>query len=315
MRPRTILLGALLLGACGPGPAPWPEVPQGALLTVVARPSATQVELLQPFTVEVDLWRREGIEVDFTPRLPEGTEGTVETAPGELAGGGSWQRTVLALRATTGPGELVVPPFEVRQRGGEAVAASEELRIAVRSLLEGAEAALEPPGRLLDAPFDPWPWVAAAGFLLAGGFVAARLLRPRPAPPPEPAVALPAHVLALREIERVRAMPRATAAQVDAFYVALSHALRVYVEARFGLNAPERTTEEFLAEAERHGGIAEEQRAALRRFLHACDLVKFAAMVPAEQEHLEALLTASAFVHATVPVAPEPQVAASGAVA
>ena len=75
------------------------------------------------------------------------------------------------------------------------------------------------------------------------------------------------------------------------------------------------TTEEFLAEAERHGGIAEEQRAALRRFLHACDLVKFAAMVPAEQEHLEALLTASAFVHATVPVAPEPQVAASGAVA
>lgn len=296
------LLAWLLLAACGSKAAPWPELPNGAQLAVVARANVTEVALLEPFTVEVDVWRREGIDVEFTPELPAGTEGTVTSGIPEPAGPGTWQRTVLHLRATTLPGELVVPPFEVKQRGGDAVAATQDIHIAVRSVLEGHDAAIETPSTLLDAPVRAWPWIVAACLLAAGGFVAARLLRPRAPLPPPTATPLPPHVMALRGIERARGMPRGSPAHVDAFYVALSQVLRVYVEGRFGLHAPERTTEEFLGEAERHGGIPGEQRAALRRFLQACDLVKFAGVVPVEDEHLEALLVAAAFVNATIPV-------------
>ncbi|MEY3162366.1 MAG: hypothetical protein RIT25_2360 [Planctomycetota bacterium] len=301
-RATTLLVACAVFAGCGEQAAPWPEPPVGAQLGVVARASATEVALLEPFTVEVDVWRRDGIEVEFSPAVPKGTEGTVAMGATEPAGPGAWQRTVLELRATALPGELVVPPFEAKQRDGEAVAASEPIRITIRSVLEGHDAAIEPPASLLDAPASAWPWFLAAGLLAAGGFVAARLLRPAPPAPPPPATPLPPHVLALREIEKVRGMPRASPAQVDAFYVALSRVLRVYVEGRFGLHAPERTTEEFLAEAERHGGIPVEQRAALRRFLQACDLVKFAGAVPDEAEHLDALLVATAFVNATIPV-------------
>lgn len=312
-RARVLLLACVALAGCGSKATPWPEPPNGVQLGVVARASAAEVALLEPFTVEVDVWRRDGIDVEFAPKVPPGTEGTVTSGSWEPAGPGAWQRTVLALRATALPGELVVPPFDARQRDGEAVAASEAIRITVRSVLEGHDAAIEAPAGLLDAPASAWPWLAAAGLLVAGGFAAARLLRPRPPLPPAPATPLPPHVLALREIEKVRGMPRGTPAHVDAFYVALSQVLRVYVEGRYGLHAPERTTEEFLAEAERHGGIPVEQRAALRRFLQACDLVKFAAVVPGEAEHLDALLVATAFVNATIPVeAPAGPVAAGG---
>ncbi len=312
-RAAVLLVACAALAGCGGKAVPWPEPPGGAQLDVVARASATEVALLEPFTIEVDVWRREGVEVEFTPKLPDGTDGTVASGAWEAAGPGAWQRTVLALRATALPGELVVPSFEAKMRGGDAVAASDPIRITVRSVLDGHGAAVEAPADLLDAPVNPWPWLVATGLLAAGGFAAARLLRPRAPRPLPPATPLPPHVLALREIERVRGMPRASPADVDAFYVALSQVLREYVEGRFGLHAPERTTEEFLAEAERHGGIPVEQRAALRRFLQACDLVKFAGLVPTEAEHLDVLLVASAFVNATVPVAAAGPVVAGGA--
>lgn len=316
MKPmRLLVLACAALVGCGSGQSPWPEPPSGAQLGVVARASAAEVALLEPFIVEVDVWRREGIEVEFTPSVPAGTEGTVVSGAWEPAGPGAWQRTVLALRATALPGELVVPSFEAKQRGGEAVAQSEPIRIAVRSVLEGQDATIEAPAGLLEAPASAWPWLFAAVLLAVGGFVAARLMRPRPPQPPAPATPLLPHVLALRELERVRGMPRAMPAHVDSFYVALSQVLRVYVEGRFGLHAPERTTEEFLVEAERHGGIPVEQRAALRRFLQACDLVKFAGVVPGEAEHLDALLVATAFVNATIPVEVPASPAAAGGTA
>ena len=110
---------------------------------------------------------------------------------------------------------------------------------------------------------------------------------------------MPPHVNALRALQRLRGAPRTTSAQVDAFYVEVSSVLRVYLEERFGLRAPELTTEEFLLGLESGDQLARGHRAELERFLMQCDLVKFAAVVPGENEHLATFALAEAFVEST----------------
>jgi hypothetical protein len=66
------------------------------------------------------------------------------------------------------------------------------------------------------------------------------------------------------------------------FAIEVSDALRVYLEERFLLHAPERTTEEFLLELQDSKHLNLEQKQALAEFLASCDLVKFARYEPTE---------------------------------
>ena len=72
------------------------------------------------------------------------------------------------------------------------------------------------------------------------------------------------------------------------FCILVSDAVRLYLEERFGLRAPERTTEEFLADLSRSVVLTDPQKASLQEFLTACDMVKFAKYEPRRQE-LESL--------------------------
>ena len=60
------------------------------------------------------------------------------------------------------------------------------------------------------------------------------------------------------------------------------------MEERFDLHAPERTTEEFLAELQGSYVLTASQKETLADFLMRCDLVKFARYEPVQVE-LEAL--------------------------
>lgn len=73
-----------------------------------------------------------------------------------------------------------------------------------------------------------------------------------------------------------------------AFCTAVSDTLRVYLEERFSLHAPERTTEEFLFELQSTHHLTPDQKISLVQFLQSCDLVKFARFEP-EEENLRAL--------------------------
>jgi hypothetical protein len=128
------------------------------------------------------------------------------------------------------------------------------------------------------------------------------LRRPRRGPPLPVEVAVPAHVKALRALARLRqAAPAHDArdAVVDAFYVEVSQVLRVYLEERFGLHAPLRSTEEFLAELEQDAALRPEHRQRLRGFLQQCDLVKFARLHPATDVHEQTLGSAETVVEET----------------
>ena len=86
-----------------------------------------------------------------------------------------------------------------------------------------------------------------------------------------------------------------------AYAIAVSGVVRRYLERRFGLLAPRRSTEEFLAEARTAGRLDESHQRNLADFLAACDFLKFA-RATAEVAELEQIhATAVRFVTDTQP--------------
>ncbi|NUQ47194.1 MAG: hypothetical protein HUU22_14310 [Phycisphaerae bacterium] len=156
----------------------------------------------------------------------------------------------------------------------------------------------------VDVPLErAWAWALwalAAIVVLAGAFVALRARRRARAadtPPPPPP-----HVWALGELDRLAAEDLPGRGAYHEYYYRLSGIVRQYIERRFGLMAPERTTEEFLLEAGRDPSLRDEHRALLAPFLQACDLVKFARYEPSRSDAESAMQTARTFVAQTAPV-------------
>jgi hypothetical protein len=78
--------------------------------------------------------------------------------------------------------------------------------------------------------------------------------------------------------------------------------LRHYIEARYGLCAPNQTTEEFLVTAGQSPVLPGQHRASLRRFLELCDLLKFGRYLAPASELAPLHAAAVAFVLASRPV-------------
>ncbi len=98
---------------------------------------------------------------------------------------------------------------------------------------------------------------------------------------PEP---LPAHKIAYSELEKLKALNLISKGLVKEYYYRLSNIVRHYIENRFKLMAPERTTEEFLTEMTTTYKLEEMHKKLIRNFLEHCDMVKFAAYGPDNRE-------------------------------
>lgn len=149
-----------------------------------------------------------------------------------------------------------------------------------------------------DPAVSPWIWGAAAVLLLAlvavGFFVFRRKKGHLPfRAPPAP------HETALRELRELSALAR-EGADLE-FVKRVSGILRAYIQARFGLRAPHRSTEEFLSEARQSELLDDNHQQLLAQFLAQCDLVKFARRRVAVPEMQALLLAARAFVEGTAP--------------
>lgn len=124
-----------------------------------------------------------------------------------------------------------------------------------------------------------------------------RLSEPPPPPPP-----LPPHERAQRALEAATRL----LGDPNAFCTEVSSILRTYLEERFGWNAPDRTTEEFLSQLRRDHTLPPSLQQLLHEFLERCDLVKFARHEPTETELLELQGAALRLVADTVPPPPPP---------
>lgn len=259
-----------------------------------------KVNLLEPLDLEISLYHDKGLDVSFKPKVPEDFAGKIQKQSTRKTKKG----VILEYRGTLRPtrlGEVSIPAFAAT--AGDEKATSNEILIQVGSILgEDADlAAIEAPAPLFPPRVHYWRWILGGlGFLLIVALVVFYLRRPRKVIHTRE-TPLPPHVKAQRALARLKGVSRQTEAEVEAFYVQVSQILRVYLEERFGLHAPERTTEEFLAEIEQGDTLKLEQRQSLRQFLEQCDLVKFARLIPESQVHDNILQIAMAFVEQTRP--------------
>lgn len=60
------------------------------------------------------------------------------------------------------------------------------------------------------------------------------------------------------------------------FYIELTHIVRRYIERKYGIKAPERTTEEFITEAIELENFPKQYISKLKEFLVSADMIKFA---------------------------------------
>ena len=122
-------------------------------------------------------------------------------------------------------------------------------------------------------------WIVALLLLLAAGWLVWRhWKRKKAAVAATPPV--PPHVRARRMLEAALSL----ISEPKPFSIAVSGAIRVYLEERFDFHAPDRTTEEFLYELQGTDLLTVEQKQSLADFLASCDLIKFARYEPTETE-------------------------------
>ena len=95
---------------------------------------------------------------------------------------------------------------------------------------------------------------------------------------------VPAHEIAFERLERLLAEGLIDEKRYVEFTERVSDILRHYIEDRFGLKAPERTTEEFIVEAGAGLPVDTDRKNILKEFMLHCDLVKFAAHEPTGEE-------------------------------
>jgi hypothetical protein len=197
---------------------------------------------------------------------------------------------------TVGPMDILVVPAQGAVRTLVAPKASVE----IYSVVTGASALADL--RPLRGPFElppqsaSWRWflltVVAA---VACAFAAACALRARSrrgARRQAEAQRPPAHEVALSELRKIRESGILEDGRVSEYTDLVSDVLRRYLEARYALPAPGRTTEEFLDVMAREPVLDRERKKFLAEYLAQCDLVKFAAQEPGRRE-LEGLFDSS----------------------
>lgn len=270
---------------------------QQGSLKVVASVDNPEPSIAERITLVLEVTHDERDEVVVPAvgeNLGEFTVSDSRTTQPELLGDRLVRQEHLYILEPNLTGELRIPPLTVRTRGADGASGEElevvtdELVVTVRSVLSKDAADLDirdiAPPVDLPAPVAWWVWPAViGGGLVLLGLVAWLLRRSRrttDAAPPR----RPAHEVALAALEELVADDLPGRGEIKPYYQRISDILRHYIEDRFGLHAPDRTTEEFLGELERGSALDAAHRLLLARFLRQCDLVKFAELQPAGED-------------------------------
>jgi len=282
-----------------------PQVP----LTVTVKVSEESVSVADSFRCVIEIRRSKDmvaelpgfdvLEKTFAPLLARDKRALPERLEdGFVVEGDEYELEPLVS------GEYTIKPFTVTYKLGdeEGTLETEPIQLAVTSL--GAD---DPRAELRDivgpvslpqraTPW--WVWVLVAGGIVAVGNVVFLVLRRRRRSIPAEQ-RLGAHELAFEALRALREKDYIGRGLIEAFYVELSAILRWYIEHRFGLHAPEETTDEFLEEIARNGFFDLRQRTLLMDFLAHCDLVKFARYGPTADEIQQAFAAATTFIDET----------------
>jgi len=111
----------------------------------------------------------------------------------------------------------------------------------------------------------------------------------------------PAHIVAYRELEKLRSEELWQKGEVKEFYSRLSDILRRYIDGRFDIQSPELTTDETVRKLQRSGFVKNDLLTSVKGILSDSDMVKFAKYIPGEEINMTSLEEAKRFVDMTRP--------------
>jgi hypothetical protein len=270
--------------------------------------SKEQITIAERLTMLLEVRAREG----YTAELPSFGEkleafGIVDyrTDRPELRGDTVVTRRTYELEPFLS-GEYRISPMSIsfRAEGDSAVHTLESDTISVRvvSILpeDLAELEIRDIAGPLDVPADYTKAIVIAAAVIAAAVVLYVIWRRRRLVPLA-ARRIPPHEIAYRALEELIASGLIEEKRYREFTSEVADILRRYIEDRFGIRAPERTTEEFLAEAGTGLPVDDDRKNILAQFLIHCDLVKFAALEPSGEDVERTFRTASDFIEATKP--------------
>lgn len=145
------------------------------------------------------------------------------------------------------------------------------------------------------------PWLVIAVIALAVIYLLARLLPRNPlrrfVRPPAPVE--PAHVIALRELSRLKEKELWQKGEVKEYYSRLSDILRRYIDDRYGIMSPELTTDETVRMLQKASVTTHDQMSLVKELLSVSDMVKFAKYLPQSDIHEKSYSDGVRFVELT----------------
>jgi len=150
---------------------------------------------------------------------------------------------------------------------------------------------------------DNWYFVVAILLLIGGVIFLIYYLKKRkknePILPKIEKPKEPAHVIALRELERIRLEKLWQKNKVKQYHIELTEAIRVYIEHRFEVPAMEQTSDEIISSFVHSNLINSTSLNSLKQILYLADLVKFAKLDPLADENDLSFKNAFNFVEST----------------
>jgi hypothetical protein len=208
-------------------------------------------------------------------------------------------------------GMQMVPAHEVIYKSGNLIdtARSMPLMIQVYEPVVDTTQQIKPIKAPINTPItfrEVLPWVAVG----LGGLVVAMLVflllrkylyRKRDPEGQVERILEPAHVIAFRELDRLKEEKIWEKGQVKQFYTRLTEVTRTYIERQYGIPAMERTTEEILRAFRKSNPEDMLLDEILKELLELADLVKFAKEDPLPVNNQTNLNNAYIFVQKTYP--------------
>ena len=209
------------------------------------------------------------------------------------------------------PGTQIIPAQEVayRRQGRIDTARSMPLLIQVYEPAVDTTQEIKPIKPPINTPVtfrEVLPWVAAGvgGLLLASALVwlLVRYFRRKKDPEYyEQRILEPAHVIAFRELDRLKEEKIWASGRVKEYYTRLTEITRQYIERQYDIPAMESTTEEILQAFRRVNAEDQLLDEILKELLELADLVKFAREDPLPVDNQTNLNNAYIFVQKTYP--------------
>ena len=305
---------AILLFILTVGTIFFPTLSHAQEIRVSARLDSTQILIGDQVNVTLEVQKPAGIAVQF-PETAENLSEYIEllkSAPIDTLIEGNVVRMTQNLLVTSfDSGEHRIPPFWFRIDLGDRIdsIATNELSLRVYTMEIDTTKGPTDIKMPYDAPLtlkEVTPWILGIILVAAIIFFIFYYLsrRKRNLPlftmPPKPKE--PAHVIALRDLDRIKDEKIWQKDKIKEYYSQVTDVLRNYIEDRYTIPAMEQTTDEILASFGRQKdkpGVKTLEN--LRQVLTLADLVKFAKYLPLPDDHNLTLVNSYFFVNDTKP--------------